>query len=90
MTRSGHGAAAFTSARSKSSPFCRAAFIEWWLDADASDARYLVSPLDAPDINHPTRRFQIADDRRTLASRVRQLLSRITWVENPRIRARAS
>jgi len=32
--------------------------------------------------------FLIADDRRTLASRVRQLLSGTTWAENPRSRTR--
>ena len=32
--------------------------------------------------------FLIADDRRTLASSVRQLLSGTTWAENPRSRTR--
>jgi p-cumate 2,3-dioxygenase beta subunit len=36
----------------------------------------------------PRHLFLIADDRRTLASRVRQLLSGTTWAENPRSRTR--
>jgi len=54
----------------------------------APDARYLVPPLDAPDADHRGTLFLIADDRRTLASRVRQLLSGTTWAENPRSRTR--
>ena len=44
----------------------------------------MVPPLDAPDADHHDTLFLIADDRRTLASRVRQLLSGTTWAENPR------
>jgi p-cumate 2,3-dioxygenase beta subunit len=54
----------------------------------APGARYLVPPLDAPDADHRDTLFLIADDRRTLASRVRQLLSGTTWAENPRSRTR--
>jgi p-cumate 2,3-dioxygenase beta subunit len=54
----------------------------------APDARYLVPPLDAPDADYRDTLFLIADDRRTLASRVRQLLSGTTWAENPRSRTR--
>ena len=54
----------------------------------APDARYLVPPLDMPDADHRDTLFLIADDRRTLASRVRQLLSGTTWAENPRSRTR--
>jgi p-cumate 2,3-dioxygenase subunit beta len=62
--------------------------LEQWLALMAPDARYLVPPLDAPDANHRDTLFLIADDRRTLASRVRQLLSGTTWAENPRSRTR--
>jgi len=41
-----------------------------------------------PDADHRDTLFLIADDRRTLASRVRQLLSGTTWAENPRSRTR--
>ena len=65
---------------------------EWrldeWLALMAPDARYLVPPLDAPDADHHDTLFLIADGRRTLASRVRQLLSGVTWAENPRSRTR--
>src|SRR5207247_5987326 len=54
----------------------------------AEDSRYLVPPLDAPDADHRDTLFLIADDRRSLASRVRQLLSGTTWAENPRSRTR--
>ena len=62
--------------------------LEEWLELMAPDARYLVPPLDAPDADHRDTLFLIADDRRTLASRVRQLLSGTTWAENPRSRTR--
>jgi p-cumate 2,3-dioxygenase beta subunit len=65
---------------------------EWrldeWLALIAPDGRYLVPPLDAPGADHRDTLFLIADDRRTLASRVRQLLSGTTWAENPRSRTR--
>ncbi len=65
---------------------------EWrldeWLALMAPDSRYLVPPLDAPDADHRDTLFLIADDRRSLASRVRQLLSGTTWAENPRSRTR--
>ena len=65
---------------------------EWrlddWLALMAPDARYLVPPLDSPDADHRDTLFLIADERQTLASRVRQLLSGITWAENPRSRTR--
>jgi p-cumate 2,3-dioxygenase subunit beta len=62
--------------------------LEEWLALMAPDARYLVPPLDAPDADHRDTLFLIADDRRTLGSRVRQLLSGTTWAENPRSRTR--
>jgi len=62
--------------------------LEEWLALIAPDGRYLVPPLDAPDADHRDTLFLIADDRRTLASRVRQLLSGTTWAENPRSRTR--
>src|SRR5260370_2565808 len=62
--------------------------LEEWLALMAEDSRYLVPPLDAPDADHRDTLFLIADDRRSLASRVRQLLSGTTWAENPRSRTR--
>ena len=62
--------------------------LEEWLALFAKDGRYLVPPLDAPEADHRTTLFLIADDRRNLASRVRQLLGGTTWAENPRSRTR--
>ena len=62
--------------------------LEEWLALMAPDGRYLVPPLDAPDADHRDTLFLIADDRRTLASRVRQLMSGTTWAENPHSRTR--
>jgi p-cumate 2,3-dioxygenase subunit beta len=62
--------------------------LEEWLALIAPDGRYLVPPLDAPNADYHDTLFLIADDRRTLASRVRQLLSGTTWAENPRSRTR--
>src|SRR5712691_10909445 len=62
--------------------------LEEWLALFAEDGRYLVPPLDAPDSDHRTTLFLIADDRRNLASRIRQLLGGTTWAENPRSRTR--
>jgi len=62
--------------------------LEEWLALFTEDGRYLVPPLDAPDADHRTTLFLIADDRRNLASRVRQLLGGTTWAENPRSRTR--
>jgi p-cumate 2,3-dioxygenase beta subunit len=62
--------------------------LEEWLALFAEDGRYLVTSLDAPASDHRTALFLIADDRRNLASRVRQLLGHSTWAENPRSRTR--
>ena len=62
--------------------------LEQWLALFAEDGRYLVPSLDQPDSNHQTALFLIADDRRNLGSRVRQLLGGSTWAENPRSRTR--
>jgi p-cumate 2,3-dioxygenase subunit beta len=62
--------------------------LEEWLALFAEDGRYLVPSPDAPKSDHRTALFLIADDRRNLASRVRQLLGQSTWAENPRSRTR--
>ncbi|MEQ8348871.1 MAG: aromatic-ring-hydroxylating dioxygenase subunit beta [Sneathiellaceae bacterium] len=62
--------------------------LEEWLELVAEDGRYLVPSLDSPDSDHRTALFLIADDRRNLASRVRQLLGKTAWSENPRSRTR--
>jgi p-cumate 2,3-dioxygenase beta subunit len=87
------GAGAFTRSETEEFLINEAALLdEWrleaWLALMAPDARYLVPPLDMPDADHHDTLFLIADDRRTLASRVRQLLSGTTWAENPPSRTR--
>ena len=62
--------------------------LEEWHQLFTDDGSYLVPPLDAPEADHRTTLFLVADDRRTLASRVRQLLGGTTWAENPRSRTR--
>jgi p-cumate 2,3-dioxygenase subunit beta len=62
--------------------------LEEWLALFAEDGRYLVPSLDQPASDHRIALFLIADDRRNLASRVRQLLGGSTWAENPRSRTR--
>ena len=63
--------------------------LEEWLALFAEDGHYLVPPLDAPDADHHTTLFLIADDRRNLASRVRQLLGGTDLGRKSRARARA-
>jgi len=62
--------------------------LEEWLALVAEDGQYLVPSLDSPASDHRTALFLISDDRRNLASRVRQLLGRATWAEFPRSRTR--
>jgi p-cumate 2,3-dioxygenase subunit beta len=62
--------------------------LEEWLQPFTEDGCYLVPPLDAPNADHRTTLFLVADDRRNLASRIRQLLAGTTWAENPRSRTR--
>jgi p-cumate 2,3-dioxygenase subunit beta len=92
MTES-EAAAAFTVGEIEQFLIHEAALLdEWrldeWLALMAEDSRYLVPPLDMPNADHRDTLFLIADDRRTLGSRVRQLLSGVTWAENPRSRTR--
>ncbi|MPZ35034.1 MAG: p-cumate dioxygenase [Rhodospirillales bacterium] len=65
---------------------------EWkldeWLALVAEDGRYLIPSLDTPDSDHRTALFLISDDRRNVASRVKQLLGRTSWAETPHSRTR--
>jgi p-cumate 2,3-dioxygenase subunit beta len=65
---------------------------EWrldaWLQLLAEDARYLVPALDKPGGDHRKSLFLIADDMKTLKSRVAQLQGRTVWAENPKSRTR--
>lgn len=65
---------------------------EWdldsWLDLFAEDGSYLIPSLDAPDETPQSSVYLIADDRNRLGSRVKQLMGRHTWAENPPSRTR--
>lgn len=65
---------------------------EWklndWLDLTTPDARYLIPSLDQPASDHREALFLIADDIKSLKSRVNQLQGRSVWAENPRSRTR--
>jgi p-cumate 2,3-dioxygenase subunit beta len=65
---------------------------EWrldaWLQLLTEDAHYLVPALDKPGADHRKSLFLIADDMRTLKSRIAQLQGRTVWAENPKSRTR--
>jgi p-cumate 2,3-dioxygenase subunit beta len=62
--------------------------LEDWLELLTEDAQYLVPSLDTRDADPRDTLFLVADDRKNIVSRVRQLLSGSTWSENPRSRTR--
>lgn len=73
--------------------FAEAAMLdEWrldeWLELLTDDATYQVPPTDAPDADATDTLFLIADDALRIRSRVRQLLGKSAWAENPRSRTR--
>jgi p-cumate 2,3-dioxygenase beta subunit len=65
---------------------------EWrlneWLALVEEGGRYLVPAPSAPTSDPSTALFLVADDYVSLQSRVRQLMGRSTWAENPRSRTR--
>jgi p-cumate 2,3-dioxygenase subunit beta len=65
---------------------------EWrlqeWLELLTDDATYQVPPTDLPDADARNTLFIIADDALRIRSRVRQLLGKSAWAENPRSRTR--
>jgi p-cumate 2,3-dioxygenase subunit beta len=74
--------------------FAEAALLdEWRLDEwvtlfDQERGGYYIPTTDHPDGDPNTDLFLIADDMPKLRSRVQQLLSGLTWAENPRSRTR--
>lgn len=62
--------------------------LEAWLALFTDDGSYLVPSLDAPDASPEDSLYIISDDRARLGSRVKQLLGRHTWAENPVSRTR--
>jgi p-cumate 2,3-dioxygenase beta subunit len=62
--------------------------LEAWLALFTEDGGYLVPSLDAPDATPEESLYLISDDRARLGSRVKQLLGRHAWAENPVSRTR--
>lgn len=65
---------------------------EWrldeWLGLLTDDAVYEVPPTDVPEGDSRNTLFIIADDAVRIRSRVKQLLGKAAWSENPRSRTR--
>jgi p-cumate 2,3-dioxygenase subunit beta len=62
--------------------------LEEWLGLLTDDATYQVPPTDSPDGDVRNTLFIIADDILRIRSRVKQLLGKSAWAENPRSRTR--
>ncbi len=56
---------------------------EWLALFDEERGSFYIPSTDAPDADHNRALYLIADDMTRLRSRVRQLLSGLTWAENP-------
>jgi len=65
---------------------------EWrlqeWLELLTEDVTYSVPATDVPERDAKSTLFLIADDALRIRSRVRQLLGKSAWAENPRSRTR--
>jgi p-cumate 2,3-dioxygenase subunit beta len=62
--------------------------LEEWLELLTQDAIYEVPPTDVPEGDSRNTLFIIADDAVRIRSRVKQLLGKAAWSENPRSRTR--
>jgi p-cumate 2,3-dioxygenase beta subunit len=62
--------------------------LEEWLALLTDDATYHVPPTDVPDADPRITLFLIADDAVRIRSRVKQLLGKSAWAENPHSRTR--
>ncbi|HXW84451.1 MAG TPA: aromatic-ring-hydroxylating dioxygenase subunit beta [Candidatus Binataceae bacterium] len=62
--------------------------LEEWLELLTDDAVYQVPPTDAPEGDARNTLFIIADDALRIRSRVKQLLGKSAWAENPHSRTR--
>ena len=65
---------------------------EWrldeWLELLTDDATYQIPPTDVPEGDARNTLFIIADDAVRIRSRVKQLLGKSAWAENPHSRTR--
>ena len=62
--------------------------LEEWLGLLTEDAVYQVPPTDVPEGDARNTLFIIADDALRIRSRVKQLLGKSAWAENPHSRTR--
>lgn len=62
--------------------------LEEWLEMLTDDATYQVPPTDVPEGDARNTLFIIADDALRIRSRVKQLLGKSAWAENPHSRTR--
>jgi p-cumate 2,3-dioxygenase subunit beta len=62
--------------------------LEEWLDMLTDDAIYQVPSTDAPEGDARNTLYIIADDALRIRSRVKQLLGKSAWAENPYSRTR--
>lgn len=62
--------------------------LEEWLEMLTEDAIYQVPPTDVPEGDSRNTLFIIADDAMRIRSRVKQLLGKTAWAENPHSRTR--
>jgi p-cumate 2,3-dioxygenase beta subunit len=62
--------------------------LEEWLELLTADAIYQVPPTDTPEGDSRNTLFIIADDAVRIRSRVKQLLGKSAWAENPPSRTR--
>jgi p-cumate 2,3-dioxygenase beta subunit len=62
--------------------------LEEWLEMLTDDAVYQVPSTDAPEGDARNTLYIIADDAQRIRSRVKQLLGKSAWAENPHSRTR--
>lgn len=62
--------------------------LEEWLEMLGEDPVYEIPPTDVPEGDSRNTLFIIADDAVRIRSRVKQLLGKSAWAENPRSRTR--
>ena len=62
--------------------------LEEWLELLCEDATYEIPPTDVPEGDSRNTLFIIADDIVRIRSRVKQLLGKAAWAENPPSRTR--
>ena len=62
--------------------------LEEWLELLTGDATYEIPPTDVPEGDSRNTLFIIADDALRIRSRVKQLLGKAAWAENPPSRTR--